>query len=280
MDGDNTKNMLLCSMGVMVGRINNFDEDILFNASKDLECDGFEFMIYSKMYEDLAKYTDRVKEKIKRTGVYFPVTHFDKELATFLSCAESGYRDKALKVFTDNCRFASEIGSFKTVLHLWGNMESDKYIDNNISLVSELYDISESYGLLLMIENTPCSVSDPLTHFFELIDREERACFVFDTRLSAFHGMHDRFLSSGLFESGRIAHVHVSDFQGPVGEFSSLRQIPHPGQGIAELDSLLPSIAKVYRGTITLESPSMREKGTDTEMINADLRFVREHTGM
>lgn len=40
-------NQLLCSTGALIGRPNGRDYRLLGGLSKKLECDGFEFMMYS-----------------------------------------------------------------------------------------------------------------------------------------------------------------------------------------------------------------------------------------
>ena len=271
-------NKIYCSTGTMVGRVNDFDLDILFKAAPEIECDGFEFMFYPVMYERMRRDMPRIKREMHESDIRYPVTHLDKDIGIYLSCSENGYKEKALDMFRINCEVAADLGSFKTVLHLWGGLPSDKYMENNISLVEDLYDISEEYGLILCIENVPCALFDPLTHWKEIMKTSDRATFIYDTRFSAFHELHDEFINSGLFESSRIAHMHVSDFVGPPHDFASLRPIPHLGKGIAGLDALLSRIAPIYHNSITLESPEIHPDTTYPERINEDIRYIRERT--
>ena len=271
-------NKIYVSMGTMVGRTNGYNTGTMFDASGKLFCDGFEYMFYPLIYDDPEGHAGYTNRMAKERAMTFPVIHLDKNLCVYLSCSEPGYREKALSDFEVNCRFAKAIGSEKGVLHLWGDRVSDRYFDSCLGMIGELYDIAESYGVLLLVENTPCVISDPLSNFRRLMDKEERVRFIFDTRLSAFHEQHDAFLGSGLFESGMIRHVHVSDFTGPAHDFSGLRPIPHLGCGVADLDRLLREIAKIYDGSITLESPEIHEDRTCPELINRDVEYIRERT--
>lgn len=260
------------SSGTMVGRINSFNHKIFTENAPYIGCDGFELMIFPTFFE---KYDD-VMPDLERAGLHIPVTHADKDIGKYLSCSEEGYRERALTEFEKNCAVAEIVGSKKTVLHLWGDLVSDTFIENNISCIDALLEIAERHSQRLLIENVPCVSKDPYTHLKRIADKYPELKFIYDTRFSAFHSQHETFLSSGWFENGRIDHVHVSDYIGPVGDFKSLRPIPHLGKGIAELDKLLSRIKSLYSGTYTLESPEMHPDRTYTDKINEDVEFIRK----
>ncbi len=260
------------STGTMVGRINDYNYKIFTDNAPYIDCDGFEFMVFPTFFD---RY-EEVTSALERSGRRFPVTHADKDIGKYLSCFETGYREKAMTEFEKNCRAAARLGSQRIVLHLWGDMPSDKYIDNNISCLDCLLEISGKYSLRLLVENVPCVMHDPYSNLLKIERKYPDITFVYDTRFSAFHSQHEVFLNSGWFENGRIEHIHVSDFAGPELNFGSLRPIPHLGKGIAKLSELLPKISRVYNGTYTLESPEMHPDCTYPDLINKDVEFIRK----
>ena len=271
-------NKIYCSTGAIVGRMNDFDLDIFINCAEELECEGFEFMVHPQFRERYEKDMQRMERAIKEKKISFPVIHTDKDIGIYLSCTRQGYRERAIETFTFNCDAGKELGCKKAVLHLWGGPPSDRFIENNISLVPLLYEIAQSRDLQLLIENVPCAKGDPLSHWKAIKKVYPDAGFIYDTRFSAFHEQHKAFLESGFFEDGSIAHMHISDYVGPPRDFTSLRPIPHLGQGIAEIDKLLRKVSEIYGGTITLESPEIHTDHTEPDKINKDLRFIKERT--
>ncbi len=263
------------SSGTIVGRINGFNHKLFIESAPYLECDGFEFMIFPTFFEKCKS----VMGDLERAGLSIPITHADKDIGKYLSCSEEGYRERAICEFNKNCEVAKLLGSKKIVLHLWGDLVSDRFIENNFSCLYELADAANKHSVKLLIENVPCAVKNPYFHLCRAANEYPNIKFVFDSRFSAFHMQHALFLESGWFENGRIDHVHISDYIGPSGDFASLRPIPHLGEGIAELDWLLNKIKNIYDGTYTLESPEMHADFTCIDKINKDLEFIKSRVG-
>lgn len=260
---------IYCSTGAFVGRINNRNHMLIPEAAKKVDCDGFEFMVCNSWYENF----DKICQDIK--GTNFPVIHLDKDIGEFLSRNTPSDREAAFMKFRENCRVAKLLGCKKSVLHLWGGLPSDGHMESNFSAYPELKKISEDYEILLTVENIPCNTYDPLTHWRELIKIDPDVKFTVDTRFLAFHGQFDEFYQ-GEFMS-RIEHVHVSDWSADIMEWAKLRPIPHPGEGFIDFKEFFTQMVRFdYEGSVTLESPSMLEKGLDSESLNADLEYVRE----
>jgi sugar phosphate isomerase/epimerase len=265
-------NTILCSTGAYIGQKNNFDHTLIpFYASR-LRCDGLELMMLRAWYDDIGGRASY----LAKSGVRFDVIHSDKEIGVLLSRNEDGDTAEALRLFEVSCRTGFTVGAAKLVLHLWGGYGTDRNIGYNISVLDRLLEISERYGLCLTVENIPCACQDPLTHWASIEELYPEARFIFDTRFGAFHRQLDEIFRRPWFENGKIVHMHISDFAGPPGDFTKLRPILFPNEGIACLNALLPRLKAAYHGSITLESPALRNDGSvDIEKINLALDLLR-----
>ena len=256
-------NKIFCSTGTIVGRANGFNYRLFTDNHREIDADGFELMMVHAYYGVLSK----LSRDIERSGAPIEVLHADKDVLK-----------KAFSDFETNCTLAEDIGAKKVVFHLWSAPDSDRFFDKNLAYLPYLVEISEKHGVMLLIENVPCAIGDPYSRLCEIEEKYPDVSFIFDTRFGAFHEQTDRFLESPWIENGKIAHMHFSDYTGPSRTFSSLRPIPHLGDGIVGFDKIMPIISGKYHGSITLESPEIREDASGIEKINADLLYIRKHT--
>ena len=67
---------VLCSTGALIGRPNNRDYRLIKEFAPKLECDGFEFMMYSTWYSEVKK----IAKELKNTKLNFPIMHCDKHI--------------------------------------------------------------------------------------------------------------------------------------------------------------------------------------------------------
>lgn len=265
-------NPIYCSTGAFVGRASTWDHTLIPRFGKEIEADGFEFMM-EKVYYDKRL---QVVGDLEKSGLSFPVIHLDKEIGFFLG-GDAEEREQGLQLFSLNCQMGWYLGCDKAVLHLWSGTRSDGALDRNLSVLEELYKIAEGYRLRLLIENVPCAFHDPMTDLDRVSALKPDAKFVYDVRFGAFHEQNDAIVTSGALADGRIDHIHISDYVGPPHDFKSLRPIPHLGKGIIGLETLLPRIAEQYHGSLTLESPEILPDRVDPEPINRDLAFIRRY---
>ena len=262
---------LYCSTGAFVGKINNRNHLLIPEAAQKLNCEGQEFLVCSAWYEE--NLYDSICEDLK--GINFPVIHLDKEIGSYLSRNQGSDREKAFKIFEENCRIAKLLGVKKSVLHLWGAAFSDKNMEYNLSAYPLLKQISENYGIQLTVENVPCNTYDPFTHWRALIKLDPDVKFTLDTRFMAFHGQFDEFYEGEFVDY--IDHIHISDWSAGIKEWDKLRPIPHPGEGNIDFDRFFNYLAKFgYKGSVSLESPSMLEFGLNSDSLNRDLDFLRD----
>ena len=283
------KNQIYLSTGALVERRNGYNYHVVSDLVPRLTDEGFvsgaEFMMIKLYYEKRAE----VVKEFLGAGVRFPVIHSDKDIGAYLSEAgviltEGGDKALAMKKkceALDMLRFSLEtgnmVGAKRLVLHLWGGLCSDKAVDCNAEWLSELVDIAKPYGIKILVENVPSTVTDPLTNWKKLEGYFDDIGLIFDTRFATCHRQPGETLTDPIAK--KIEHVHVSDYRGGFKEFSCLRPVWHPGEGIADyglMFGLLRDMA--YRGTFTLESPGIISGSEINEdRIRRSLAFIREN---
>ena len=67
---------VLCSTGALIGRPNNRDYRLIKEYAPKLNCDGFEFMMYSTWYNQV----DKLIEELTKSKLHFPVMHCEKHI--------------------------------------------------------------------------------------------------------------------------------------------------------------------------------------------------------
>ena len=273
----------------MVSRLNGYDYKRALREASVLCTDGLssgiELMMLTFYYD---KY-DSVTAEIRANGLAAPVIHCEKEIGTMLSDAgrcsadgdktgESDLYQKVIELFRLNCRVGSLAGSERMVLHLWGGLNSDRYVDYNIHALHQLTDIAADYGLRLLIENIPSVQNDPLSNWNRILaaDALSNSGFIFDTRFGKLHEQADEIFSdNGVVP--HIEHIHISDFGGTYRDFKALRPILHPGEGKIDFPHMAELLDRIrYSGTITLESPVNVEDDLDIPKLRHTLSYLNE----
>ncbi len=266
----NMKQPLYCSTGTMVGRANLWNYRLFTDHSREIAADGYELMMVNAYYERLSE----VISYSEKSSLPFAVLHIEKDIGFYLGGDDEDRRE-ALRLFGENCLIGRALGVKKGVLHLWSGRRSDYDLSKNLASLSTLYEMSDKAGFELLIENVPCAYHDPIENLSRVETLFPKARFVYDIRFGAFHEQNEAILASGALESGKIDHLHVSDYVGPPHDFSSLRPIPHLGEGIIGVRPLLTAIAPRFSGSVTLESPEILEEGVALEAINRDLWYIK-----
>lgn len=290
-------NRLLCSTGAMVVRENGYNYKRALSVIAKLKekelLYGGELMMLKFYYDK----RESIVSEVLRSDVPFPLIHCEKGIGTDLSHA--AYLDSAgeyksaeallfdtIEHFRLNCRFGEDIGARYMVLHLWGGLDSDSYVEYNISKLGLLTDIASGHGLDLLLENVPCTTRDPLSNWLSIIERYPKSELIFDTRFATVHEQAEATLSCvGIID--RLRHIHVSDcaytlfenayMQNAMRDFSCLRPILHPYEGIVKLDDIAASLAKLgYTGTVTLESPVMEGEELNTARLESSFRILSD----
>lgn len=268
-------NKIYCSTGVMVGRINNNDYTQITKyfpslIEKGLIC-GAEFMFANSFYDKL----DDIYNEISKYSISFDVMHFDKEIGIMLSECDDNISEEAMKLLEINCDFAKRIGAKQGVFHLWGGIKSDSHIEYNISYLPKIIDIFNRYDIELLIENIPCTKNSGLENWRKLYGYFPNVGFVFDTRFGAFHGEMAEIFNEPIWE--HIKHIHISDYSSYPRNFSKIRPILHPLEGVINFDFVFKRLKEIgYNGSFTLESPVFSENQPDITKLEKTLRYLNE----
>lgn len=279
------KRTLLASTGTIVGRINGYDVHLVTRILPPLLEAGLiaggELMMLNSYYDRM----EAVASEWKSAGIPFPVIHCEKDVGAFLSdagalraagdyAAAEAEIHRALSLFRLNCEMGAMAGASRMVLHLWGGRNSDSYLDTNLEVFPRLLEILRPYGIRLLIENIPSTLADPLTNWHRLTGWLSEVGLVFDTRFGNVHRQIAETFADPVILP-HIEHIHVSDHIGEKKDFSSLRPILHPGEGQIDFDAFTRLLDGAgYDGTVTLESPVIREGGADGEKLTRTVRHL------
>ncbi|MBQ8952863.1 MAG: sugar phosphate isomerase/epimerase [Clostridia bacterium] len=266
---------ILCSTGAIVGRVNGRDHRLIMKYCPLLRCDGMEFMMYGSWYDK----REEVARDLAASGISFPAMHVDKSVGDRISRDQGSDTEDAVRDFGWNCEVADLIGAKQLVLHLWGNVDSDRHIEHNYRVYERLARIARGHDLELTVENVVCSHGDPMTHLREMRDLFPDCGFTIDTKMSAFHGQMPLFSQdewAWLWTEGRVRHLHVNDYRGGVMDWSSLKTL-FIGDGQIDFDAFFQTAGRYgYEGSLTCECTAMRPDGSvDIDRMNESLDAVR-----
>ncbi len=269
------KNEIYCSTGTVIGRATCFDHSVICRElpkiAAEVGLDGIEHVVVPAFY-------DGAEEKLRMitsSGLRCAVLHADKRIGVMLSQGGEENAREAMRLWRVNCMIADSLDCSRVVLHLWGSTESDANFAYNASFMDEILSIAGKYDIETLIENIPCVSLDPLSRWREL---DGYGCgFIFDVRFGQLHGQNGDIVASEYMKNGRISHMHISDFGGGFREFSKIRPILHPNEGNVDFPALFAGLkAAGYRGSFTLESPVMSERGLDLDKLTRTLLWLRE----
>lgn len=268
---------ILCSTGTMIGRPNKRNHKLLAEFAKQLDYDGFEFMMYDTWYEKV----DELVDDLLKMNLFLPVMHCEKTIGETISKNEPGGLQQALKLFRVNCEVAKAIGAKKLVIHLWNGVTSDRYFDNNLNAYAGLAEIAEEFELMLLVENVICSQKDPMKHWCELRKRYPNISFIYDTKMAAFHNQSDLLYQDEydwLWKEGHLRHFHVNDFGGTYMDFMNLKTLP-VGAGTVDFDKFFQFVHKIhYDETFTVEATAFNQEGiVDIDMLNRCFTSLRNY---
>lgn len=267
---------ILCSTGALIGRPNGRNYRLLKDLSGQLNCDGFEFMIYSAWYEE----EEELVKTLQQMNLNIPVVHCDKFIGESISKGTAEELTEVYRKFEANCRIAGKLKARKIVLHLWNGLTSDKFFENNLKIYPYLAETAKKYGVDLLIENVVCNVQDPLKHWCQLAEQYPDVHFIFDTKMAAFHEQLDLLYTeeyAWLWKEGHIRHYHINDYAGGYMDWKSLRTLAI-GKGHIDFERFFAYIREIgYDDTFTVESTAFRADGTiDLEMLNEQFAFIRK----
>ncbi len=267
---------ILCSTGALIGRPNGRNYKLLESLSKQLTCDGFEFMMYDSWYSEV----NTLKKYLQELNLYIPVVHCEKSIGEIISKGGVENFQEAFSKFETNCNLAQDIGAEKIVIHLWNGITSDQYFRNNLNAYAHLKEISYAHHLDLLVENVVCNQEDPMKHWCELTQKYPDIHFVFDTKMAAFHQQLDLLYQKEydwLWKENHICHYHTNDYSGGYKDWKNLRTLPI-GKGNVDWNKFFEFITTTgYDKTFTIESTAFNSEGiVDIQMLNEQVEYIRK----
>lgn len=268
---------ILCSTGAIIGRPNGRNYRLLEDLAKQLQCDGFELMMYDTWYEEVEELTAYVQG----LNLSIPVVHCEKKIGESISKGGPENFSEAFRLFEINCKLAKDIGAGKMVLHLWDGVTSDANFSNNMEAYPKLAEMASEYGLDLLVENVVCNQETPMDHLSQLAKAYPDIHFVFDTKMAAFHSQLELLYEEEydwLWKKGHIRHYHVNDYAGGHKDWANLKTLPM-GKGKIDFDSFFEHVKKTgYDGTFTVESTAFNAEGVvDVQMLNDQFGQIRRY---
>ena len=263
---------ILCSTGALIGRPNGRDYRLLKQFCPQLECDGFEFIMYSTWYDE----AEPITAVLTSLGVNIPVMHSEKSIAEHVAKGGEEEDKEAFRLFEINCRMAETIGAKKVVIHLWNGMISDTHFENNLRAYPAFREIAEKHGLTLLVENVVC-LQDPMSHWVELYRHYPEIRFVFDTKMADFHRQLDLLYQpeyDWLWKENHILHYHVNDYGGGYMDWSNLKVL-QLDKGHIDFDRFFRFVGKTgYAGDFTFEGTGFDHTG-EVNIRNLNDQFAR-----
>ena len=268
---------ILCSTGALIGRPNGRDYRLLKQFCPQLECDGFEFMLYSTWYDQIEELTTFLKS----IHPNIPVVHCEKSLSEHISKGGDEELGEAFRLFELNCGVAEALGAEKMVFHLWNGLISDSHFENNLRAYPELRERAEKHGLTLLIENVVCNGTDPMAHWVELYQHYPEIRFVFDTKMAHFHRQLELLYEheyDWLWKENHILHYHVNDYDGEHKDWSNLKVLPL-GKGHIDFERFFRFVRQTgYAGDFTFEATGFDKTGVvNFRKLNDQFALARKY---
>lgn len=264
---------ILCSTGALLKY--GGDYTLLESLSKQLTCDGYEFMMDSPYYKEV----EALKRYFQKIKLYIPIVHCEKSIGENISKGGKLEWIDAYEKFAINCDIAKSIGAEKMVIHLWDGRTSDSNFQNNLLGYYQFNEIAQKNGLDLLVENVVCTVENPMKHLCELRKLYPNIHFVFDTKMAAFHEQLELLYEpeyNWLWKNGHICHYHVNDYSGGYMDWEHLQSLPI-GKGKIDFVRFFEFINKIgYDSFLTVEATAHNDKGVvDVKMLNEQFRYIR-----
>lgn len=265
---------ILCSTGALLEY--GGDYQLLEPLSRQLDCDGYEFMMDSPYYDEV----ETLKKFLQKSDLYIPIVHCEKSIGENIGKGGEAELADAYEKFEINCDLARSVGAGKMVIHLWDGRTSDANFKRNLTGYGYLRETACRYGIDLLVENVVCSTENPTKHLCELMENYPEVHFVFDTKMAAFHGELELLYGAEyqwLWREGHICHYHVNDYSGGYMDWDHLQSLPI-GKGNIDFVRFFEFVGKTgYNGFFTVEATACRDGGAvDVEMLNGQFRCIRE----
>ena len=265
---------IICSTGALIGRPNGRDYRLLEQFCPQLECDGFEFILYSSWYHEIRELT----AFLVSLKLNVPVMHCEKTIAEHISVGGKEEIGEAFRLFEQNCILAETLGAQKMVLHLWNGKISDAHFENNLRAYPAFRETADRHGITLLVENVVCR-QDPMAHWAELYEHYPDIGFVFDTKMADFHRQLDLIYKpeyDWLWKENHILHYHVNDYGGKYMDWNNLKVL-QLGKGHIDFERFFQFVGRTgYTGDFTFEGTGFDQSGkVDIRSLNHQFASAR-----
>jgi sugar phosphate isomerase/epimerase len=256
---------LLCSTGTFTRHPDQTSHRAILRYGPLLPADGLELLIYPGWHAQTAC----IAKELAATGLRFPVAHAEKGIGVALGSAQADELAQGLQRLAANCRLAADVGASLVVLHLWDLPDSDERLERNLAALKEC--------LELAVETVPCRRADPLSNVRQVLERYPRCWVTLDTEFLAFYDQMEAALNADwLWESGRVRHVHVKDYDGCMWTEGGARRYLHPGEGHIDFAHFFSGLRRRgFDDTVSLEASGVREGDVDVERLADSLDTLR-----
>jgi sugar phosphate isomerase/epimerase len=265
---------LLCSTGTFTRHPDQPSHRAILRYGPLLPADGLELLIYPSWHAQ----TVLVAQELAATGLRFPVAHAEKGIGAALGSAEADKLTQGLQRLAANCRLAADVGAGLVVLHLWDLPDSDEHLARNLAALEDCLELATRAGVELAVETVPCRRADPLGNVRRVLERYPRCWVTLDTEFLAFHDQLEAALDADwLWESGRVCHVHVKDYDGCMWAEGGSRRYLHPGEGHIDFAHFFSALRRRgFDGAASLEASGMRGGDIDVKWLVDSLNTLRE----
>ena len=261
---------LYLSTGAFTGRVNNRNPHLLTRFHDRIRCDGFELMLMDTV-------DDAALREYLAEGIRIPILHGHKHLGDLLSTPGEAAFGEAMALVRSDCESALTLGAHRLVIHGWGVPDSDRDFPAVRERVLAAVALGRELAVDVTVENCVCAVGSPLAHVTELAEQDPDVSLLVDTRCSEFHRELAETAASPLWRTN-IRHVHINDYVGGYKDWDARYPIYQPGQGQIDWNCFFEGLRRAdYRGSVTLEAPSMQPDRVDDETLNRGLDFIRAH---
>lgn len=265
---------LLCSTGAFSRFPDITDYQSILRYGPELPVDGLEVMFFPAWTREI----EQIAEVLRQSGLDVPAIHAEKGSGPALISPHEEEREQGWRWLEASCYLGQVLQARIVVFHLWGLPTSDDDMARNLAVLGGCIDIAERYGLRLAVETIPCRKHDPLRNVYMAGEHDARCAVALDTEFLALYGQLEKALQADwLWESGRVQHIHVKDYDGQMYSADNYRRYLHPGEGNIDFPRFFSGLKEWrYDGYISLEASIVRPDGSrDFAKLKRSLELLR-----
>jgi sugar phosphate isomerase/epimerase len=275
-DRDNPQNAIFASTGTFSRDPDRTDHRTIFAYGPELEVDGLEVIFYPDWYDKV----QRIADELPETGLRFPAVHAEKSISPLLASVHRDEQRSGFKRLETNCRLGYRLESSLIVFHLWSYRDEDAQIDRTMQMLHDCISLAADHGLGFAVETIPSSSFKVLELVRRVVEADARCLVALDTEFLAFAGeLEDAHDADWLWETGRVRHAHIKDFDGQMFTADNHRRYVHPGEGRVDFPRFFKRLReRGFEGNVCLEATGVQPDGSvDLGRIERSLDYIRQN---